>query len=436
MIIKSLQLYNYRCFKQLSIDFHPKLTVIVARNGQGKTTILDAVTVALGTFVGAFDNGKTRQIKVSDARYWQPYDQPESEQQFPVKISCALQQPDISATRELNGVKNKTTVKDAAQLTQYGKALMDQIRQFELTHLPVMALYGTSRLWVTHKNMERKRVLSESRSMGYEDCFSSASNYKQLQQWMAKATLAAIQKKEMPHYKDYPVSDQIEGIKSTVNQVLESENWSNFHYSFSDEELAMVHPVHGVLPVALLSDGVRAMVSLTADLAWRCAKLNPHLRAKAALKTEGIVLIDEVDMHLHPAWQQRVISSLQTAFPKIQFIVTTHSPQVLTTVAAEHIRVIQADETGISVHTPQFSSLAHESGDALAHIMATEPQPPLPLLEKVRQYEQYVRQGEEQNQTAQQLFNELEQAGYQFNDSDLTTWRFLANMKQQGATHG
>lgn len=93
--------------------------------------------------------------------------------------------------------------------------------------------------------------------------------------------------------------------------------------------LVWVDELKGPRPVGLLSDGYRSTVALFADLARRCAILNPHLLEKAAEKTPGIVLIDEVDLHLHPSWQRRLIADLRKAFPAIQFVLTTHSPQVI-----------------------------------------------------------------------------------------------------------
>jgi predicted ATP-binding protein involved in virulence len=102
----------------------------------------------------------------------------------------------------------------------------------------------------------------------------------------------------------------------------------------------MYHDEHGAMPVDMLSDGLRNTIAMVATLAFRIAKLNPHLGAEAALETPGVALIDEVDMFLHPSWQQTILKSLRTAFPKVQFIVSTHSPQVLTTVASESIRIL------------------------------------------------------------------------------------------------
>lgn len=381
MIIRQLTLTNFRRFASLDIDFHPELTVLVAPNGQGKTTLLDALSILLSSFVGAFDMGKAHGFAATDARYIAQAHTPESEQQYPVAIEATFQTPPLSGQkRALTGPKNRTTTKDVADLIQYGRRLMEQVRTLQPTTLPVIAYYGTSRLWKQHKLLERKKILSASRSMGYEDCLTPASNYLQLQIWMKSATLAALQEQQMPDaYPGRAIGVQIKAIQSTVERVLQPVGWFDLHYSFQQDELTMRHADSGVLPISLLSDGVRAVVSLAADLAWRCVKLNSHLSPEPPAQTPGIVLIDEVDMHLHPSWQQRIIGSLRAAFPRIQFIVTSHGPQVLTTVPRDCIRSIGFNEQGEALAAaPKAFSYGEPSQDVLQAVMHVDPQPPVP----------------------------------------------------------
>lgn len=412
MILKTLRLKNFRRFENLSIDFHEQLTVIVARNGQGKTTVLDAATVALGTFVGAFDLGKNRGIDRSDAHYVRTTGRLSNEQHYPVEVGADFSEPNMTILRQLMGAKNKTTIKDASTLTEYGKHLQVLMRELSDDPLPVIAYYGTGRLWKAHKDMSRKAVLSESRSMGYEDCLSSASSFIQVQQWMAKATLGVWQQEKISGYEHSTLPAQLENIQQTVNSLLAEEEWDNFHYSSQHEELAMSHPDHGILPVSLLSDGVRAMISLAVDLAWRCTKLNPQFGREASVKSPGIVMIDEVDMHLHPQWQQRVIASLRRAFPNIQFIVTTHSPQVLSTVHRENIRLLGTNEAGqMTVSEPLADSYGEPSNDVLQAIMHVDPQPPVPEKAQLERLTELVDQGVfETSEEAQDLLISLKQS--------------------------
>lgn len=85
------------------------------------------------------------------------------------------------------------------------------------------------------------------------------------------------------------------------------------------------------------------MVALVADIAWRAAVLNPHLAAHAAERSEGVILIDEVDLHLHPRWQRRVLGDLRRTFPALQFVTTTHSPQILSSARREEVRVLESN---------------------------------------------------------------------------------------------
>lgn len=147
-----------------------------AKNGQGKTAVLDAATIALGTFVGAFDLGRSKPISQQDVRYHRRPGQSESEQVFPARVEAQLSTLTGPVIRTLNSAKGKTTIKDAAEPTRLGRTLMEQVRALEPVDLPLMAYYGSGRLWNAHKNMSRKAVLSESRTMGYEARFSAASS--------------------------------------------------------------------------------------------------------------------------------------------------------------------------------------------------------------------------------------------------------------------
>ena len=135
-----------------------------------------------------------------------------------------------------------------------------------------------------------------------------------------------------------------------------------------------------------LSGGYRIMLALAADLARRMAQGNPH--QDNPLTSEAIVLIDEVELHLHPSWQQRVLADLLRTFPNAQFIVSTHSPQVLTTVRPEHIISLQREDGHIVAGQATAATYGAEAGDVLSTVMGVGERPPgnkfVKLLEKYR----------------------------------------------------
>lgn len=448
--IESLKLRDYRCFDAIDITFHPKLTVLIASNGAGKTSILDAIAVAFGPYVGAFDEGTGAHFGPNDIRLARVRETASSEMEYapqgvwleatgyiPGSLIDGLSsgRSGTSWRRSLAGpVKSKTTIKDAKELIEYGKRQQEAVRtQGGDTILPLLAYYGTGRLW-QQKKLTDAKLPRTSRTVGYSDCLDPGSSYKAFVAWFqywsrnAKDAKIAAQEQGKP-YAPTEFDGYLQSVAGAVNTCLAAADWKDIDYSFSRDALVARHDIHGELPVELLSDGIRNMIGMVADLAFRATKLNPQLGGVAALETPGVVLIDEVDMHLHPEWQQVVLQSLTSAFPQVQFIVTTHSPQVLTTVPRENIRKIEFGESGYKASIPDFSPLAHESGDALAKVMGTHREPPLALRESIHQYEQLVRAGREGAPEAQYLKTVLDNAGYQIHESDLVTWRFLAERK-------
>lgn len=443
MKLHKLILKDYRCFESVEIEFHPQLTVLVAANGAGKTSILDAVAVAFGPYLGAFSEAQGKHFAPTDIRMAKARETTTNEMEYAPQgvlleaigyIPNSDGQEVATWRRALTAPKKaKTTIKEARALIDYGKYMQQQARTPQSSVvLPLLAYYGTGRLWQQKRLTVSKKLARTSRTIGYTDCLDPASSYKAFAAWFRYWSVNAkdLQLKEQTDTAAYAeFSGYIQSVTSAVNLCLATAGWKDLEYSFKMETLVAHHEHHGELPVDMLSDGIRNMIAMVADIAFRATKLNGYLGRHAATKTPGVVLIDEVDMHLHPEWQQVVLQSLLEAFPELQFIVTTHSPQVLTTVQRNNIRVIQGNGNGFRVDMPDFSPLAHESGDALTNIMDTHREPVLPLQESIRAFEQLVRAGKEDSEEAQSLRSEIDAAGYQFHDSDLATWRFLAARK-------
>jgi predicted ATP-binding protein involved in virulence len=168
----------------------------------------------------------------------------------------------------------------------------------------------------------------------------------------------------------------------------------------------MVHPDHGRLAVSQMSDGVRGVVSLVADLAFRCMRLNSPMGEDAILETKGIVLIDEVDQHLHPGWQQRILQAIRKAFPNIQFIVTTHSPEVLTTVESRQIRILQDGKC----YGAPAGTLGAESSRLLQTVLGIKSlRPPLTEVAELNEYLELVYTGYWKDPRAIALRQKLDQ---------------------------
>ena len=143
--------------------------------------------------------------------------------------------------------------------------------------------------------------------------------FKQFIKWYKGKELAQIQKKE--NDISYTV------VKQAIVDNL--PDCKNIYFEFDPDKpagLKVVFEDGTILPFTYLSDGTRNFFALVADIAFKCVTLNPHLKEAALQETQGIVLIDELDLHLHPEWQKKIVHGLQATFPRVQFVTTTHSP--------------------------------------------------------------------------------------------------------------
>jgi predicted ATP-binding protein involved in virulence len=155
---------------------------------------------------------------------------------------------------------------------------------------------------------------------------------------------------------------------------------------------------------------------MVGDITYRCIKLNPHLGINAAKEASGIVMIDEIDMHLHPAWQQTILGDLTNTFPNIQFIVTTHSPQVLSTVPSQQIRIVDEGQT----YAAEAGTQGAEASRILKRIFGVDPRPQNdPNTKKLNEYLDLVYSDKWQSTKAIDMRVGLD-AIYQDNEPALT----------------
>ncbi len=454
MRVDCISLKNYRCFAELSVGFHPQMTVLVAANGQGKSTILDAIKVALWPYVSGFDLGSTTNdvtsIQIDDVRRdqvqshemdWRLPAEIKAMGQFQVRqliLDGTLKNPltpqnegsaldsavtfyeDVSwqGIRYRESVKKGTKTKDpiivgALNLNETATALEQRIFSGERSlpdDLPMLGYYGTGRLWAQKKLTAihgQANNETQSRTFAYRDCLDPASSYKHFAQWFSRIHQSYLQaqirnfERQLPFDAGIPYGliAPFKAVQQVVDTILTPHTgWHSLEYSAEHEELVLSHDKHGRLKVGQLSDGIRNMLALVGDIAYRCYKLNAHHGEAAPRRTHGIVLIDEVDMHLHPVWQQTVLTDLTLAFPKLQFIVTTHSPQVLTSVDASCIRLLHQEvdlETGkqqtiVEPITLQTRGVA--SSDLLAQIMGVDPIPDVPEARLLSEYHALIQQ--------------------------------------------
>jgi predicted ATP-binding protein involved in virulence len=405
--LDKLSLTNFRCFAHCEVAFHDRLTVLVAENGSGKTAVLDAAAAALSVFVNTLDPPeKVRRIERSDVRL--------------VLDQERRMSPCLPTEYEAQAIVQDAAVTWKSAVRTYGDKVRPSTRHFgsmkaaaqpflsDSALLPLIAYYGTGRLWSEQRQTEYRRSSITNvgeRVAGYADCLTSSSSFKGISAWFEHR----FRQTASPSFRESLQANlaMIEGVKTATDTVLRPTGWSSLRWDDELHTLTAKHETRGELPLSMLSDGVRTMLALVADVARRCASLNPQLSDRAAIETPGVLIVDEVDMHLHPRWQQQVLGLLQSAFPALQIIVSTHSPHVLSTVDKSSIRVLHIKDGDVVIETPLIQTRGVESADVLASVMDVDPIPQLAETEALSAYRKLIEAGEAEGQEAAALRQRL-----------------------------
>ena len=376
MFLRSIKITNYRRFEQLNIRLNPQLTVLVGKNGSGKSSILDAAAIAAGSLPTSLDGIAGFPIRKEDARVsvFRLGDNDDVQPIFPVEISATgcVDGKEISWKRVLNSSSGRCNFSQASELTAITSQYQKRMREGDGSLiLPLVAYYGTGRLWNQHKEKSSDVLSVNTRINGYIDSLDSAANDKLMKSWFAKMRQQELQRQEsIPAFRI--VCQAMEQCLNKLSKV--SSCTVDFNLDTREIDVCIPDENGGstVLPLNKLSDGYKCTVSLIADIAYRMALLNPQLRDKALAETNGIVLIDEIDLHLHPEWQKSILDLLTMLFPRIQFIVSTHAPSVINTVKSENLMILEND----SVRLPVGEIYGKDTNTIVSGVMKSTNRPP------------------------------------------------------------
>ena len=212
---------------------------------------------------------------------------------------------------------------DVGSIRRLGKAKYERMMREEADDLdlPLIGYFGTNRVHGAARNRASTRVGRQIFKEGYYSWFDLRSSTYAYKRWLETYDALVVGGKE------YEESKQVffNTIKTACPYVK--------RIAFVKDQLWLIVNMFGedsdFLPLELMSDGIITFVELVAELAYRCIVLNGYQRENTVKETKGIVLIDELDLHLHPKWQKHVVDDLKLAFPKVQFISTTHSPLIV-----------------------------------------------------------------------------------------------------------
>lgn len=330
MRVEKICIQNFRGIEELKINLNPKFNLLIGDNGTGKTAILEALTVGIGAFFLGIPGTSSRNIRDEDIRYFKTIEgSSELAKKTHIFIEAIYNNEKIEWFKERKGITGKTLYPHNSFIKSISQGIDKKIKdpkRTEFLELPVLVYYSTSRLWkeVRENQKSEKSNVSNipSRYRGYKDALQAKSTFSIMSDWFKSKFLSIATKGES--------SFQLECVKNVI--IANISGATNVYWEFDNDKINALHVSfkNGTdLPFNYLSDGYRNLLAIFADLAWRCVTLNPHFKAEANLKSKGIALIDELDLHLHPKWQKTIVKQLKNTFPNIQFVTTTHSPFII-----------------------------------------------------------------------------------------------------------
>ena len=405
MKFTSLKLTNIRSIETAEFRFQPGFNLIAGVNGVGKSSVLDALCICLSRIIPLTAKFRVRA---------RPFDKRDIRSGFPfleIDLSLTIGDDELRFTRRqwkeefaeddaenikklwreileserlrdrernlLRELRAPQGVSDSDSFVPSRAAFMNAARVAEAA--PICVFFSTNRSVVSYANTARSRATG-GKSAAYAEALvprpmyaSPFADWMRVQKALAKEQIASKR--------------HLQVLRSAVNRFL--PNYGNLRPAEeADGESSHLKINQGKieLDVGQLSDGERGVLALVLDLARRLSQANPSLDDPLS-EGHAVVLIDEIDLHLHPKWQRQIVHNLAKTFPRCQFIATTHSPQVVASVEPDQVLLLTPNEI---IHPDR--SLGMDSNWILRHLMEADDRPEAAMV-AIQSVESLIEEG-------------------------------------------
>lgn len=400
MKIKAINLVNFKGFKNASLTFDEQLTVIIGANGSGKSSILDAISITLSWIIARIRNAKGQGLYIAEEQIHNGSKNGNIEASFDNINSIAIP----SKTKRGYNKAGEIILNDLNSYCENTRANIEANEQ--QTSIPIFVKYGVGRAVVDIPLRIRKPHIFELFET-YENSLRGDANFRSFFEWYRnQEDIENERVKEqinLFNYKDHMLfrpDRELDAVRNAIYKFMPEFNKIRVRRN----PLQMVVEKKGEqLAVNQLSDGEKTYIALVGDLCRRLVLANPTL--ENPLEGEGIVLIDELDLHLHPQWQTEITTRLCETFPNVQFIVTTHSPLVITNVQTHQLRIMSNANDNANVSVSQYG-YALPVSVILKDIMKIDNELPKHIEDLMSQIYDSLNQGTKEKTLT--LLNELE----------------------------
>lgn len=428
MHIHQLTLTGFRGAKNLTLHLHSKLNIFVGRNGAGKSTLLDASAILLSWLANRIKTAGAsgRQILESDITNKLPV------AKLALELSHQGAQTGWHLVKTRRGFQavNKAGSSSLADLSKLAAAIQEEgIEGQALVRLPLFAYYPVNRAVLDIPLRIRERH-DFNPLAAYENALTGAANFRTFFEWfreredleneirrdLDRNTLSIFATEEKKPFPD----PQLQAVREALSKLMPEFK----HLTVRRSPLRMeVQKNDSILTINQLSDGEKCLMAMVGDLARRMAVANPH--SQTPLTGDGIILIDEIDLHLHPAWQQMIVPKLTEVFPNCQFLISSHSPHVITQVRPESLFLLTMED-GELHYAPAAESYGKTAERVLEDLMGLTTTRPAAVAQTLTEIYQDIDRGE-YAKAMQNIDNLGKEIG---DDPDLLKARVLIRRKE------
>jgi len=348
MKLKELSLSNFRAFEDLELKFDSQTTVIIGHNGAGKTSILDAIAMCMTHLTGnLLSDSAGYDI---DAWFVDHDIMNEKNEGF---CSAVLQDNVFNEGKEFQIMvkkeRNSVGINFEIHPNNSFEGVKSKLKNNQIDSIPIIAYFNVHRTYPSERKVESRKTYN-SLLFAYDRSLSLKNpNFRTFEVWYLQQVIEENALKVDTKNFDIELPS-LKYIRSTLNEflsIIEPNTFGNIstksdsttlpNFEVDTKPYLTIEKLGNEISMSQLSDGERMIISLVVEIGRRLTianKIDPS-------NGNGIVLIDKIELHLHPKWQNTIIKALEQTFPNLTFIVTTHSPLVLSSVRKSAIKVLQ-----------------------------------------------------------------------------------------------
>jgi predicted ATP-binding protein involved in virulence len=434
MKIKHIRIQDFRGIEDLNLDFgFDNVNVLIGINGVGKSSVIDCICLLLSAYVkqlrevfrerklqqssedsyiissgnGSVNIGGTNNgtiIVTGDNNLIQHSQKQKNEvddikngaSSFILEILVNHNQKDFAWAKLIERSKDKSVEEsdESGLIALVNEIVPSYSPDFSI---PLVLCYLVNRA-VLDISLDLSDTSNFTQLKAFDDSLTGAqAGFDEFFRWFRSLEdLENEERRDLPEYRDR----RLEAVRRALPKFM--PEFTNLRIRRAPLRMT-VFKQDKELIIDQLSDGEKCLLAMVSDLARRLAIANPSLADP--LQGEGIVLIDEIELHFHPQWQRGILPTLSSTFPNCQFIVSTHSPQIVSDVQPDAVYLLQQTSTGLTA-SHAVSSYGRDSNQILEELMGV-PDRPIHIKHQLQQLFHLIDDGNLEG--AQQLKEQLEQ---------------------------